>query len=105
MLFLSVLYGANPYFAIPLVVLWGFAFGAVPLGVQLWLYQAAPEGFEVGSAMMVTVFQVALALGAFGGGLLVDHSGIRSAFLAGGLLAVAAALTIVAGGRSDQSVK
>jgi len=104
-LFLAVLYGASPYFAIPLVVLWGFAFGAVPLGVQLWLYQAAPERFEIGSAMMVTVFEVALALGAFGGGLLVDHSGIRSAFLAGGVLAVAAALTIVAGGRSEQSVK
>jgi predicted MFS family arabinose efflux permease len=43
-LFLSVLYGANPYFAIPLVVLWGFAFGAVPLGVQLWLLSGGARG-------------------------------------------------------------
>jgi predicted MFS family arabinose efflux permease len=33
-----------------------------------------------GSALMVSVFQVALAFGAFAGGELVDRVGLRSAF-------------------------
>ncbi len=102
-LFLAMLFGGHSLAAIACVTLWGLAFGGVPLGVQLWLYAAAPERFEIGSAMMVTVFQVALALGAFTGGVLVDGNGINSAFTAGSLLALAAALTFLAGSRGDKT--
>ncbi|WP_173088659.1 MFS transporter [Devosia sp. 1635] len=102
-LFLAMLFGGHSLAAIAFVTLWGLAFGGVPLGVQLWLYAAAPERFEIGSAMMVTVFQVALALGAFTGGVLVDGNGINSAFTAGSLLALAAALTFLAGSRGDKT--
>ncbi len=102
-LFLAMLFGGHSLAAIAFVTLWGLAFGGVPLGVQLWLYAAAPERFEIGSAMMVTVFQVALALGAFTGGVLVDGNGINSAFIAGSLLALAAALTFFAGSRGDKT--
>jgi len=77
-----------------LVVLWGLAFGALPVCLNIWLYQASPALFETSSAMMVFVFQIALASGAFFGGLLADHLGTSSSFLLGGILALLAVVTI-----------
>lgn len=83
---IAALLGTNGYAMFLAVVLWGTAFGAVPVCVQIWTYQAAPAQFETGSAVMVSVFQIALAVGAFGGGGLVDHLGLRHAFGAGAAL-------------------
>lgn len=77
-----------------LVVLWGLAFGALPVCLNIWLYQASPALFETSSAMMVFVFQIALASGAFFGGLLADQLGTSSSFLLGGILALLAVITI-----------
>lgn len=77
-----------------LVVLWGLAFGALPVCLNIWLYQAAPALFETGSALMVFVFQIALASGAFFGGVLADSLGTSSSFLLGGILAMLAVVTI-----------
>jgi predicted MFS family arabinose efflux permease len=72
------------------VVLWGGAFGAFPVCVQLWLHKAAPTEFESGSALMVTVFQAAVAAGAFAGGLAVDAYDVRIAFALGAAVALLA---------------
>lgn len=85
-------------FAIPLVALWGLAFGAIPVCIQIWLHQAAPDRFEAGSALLVSVFQIALASGAFIGGLAADSSGIPAAMLLGAMLAAAAFLVVLASG-------
>ena len=77
-----------------LVALWGLAFGAVPVCVQLWLLRAAPRHAEASSALLVTVFQLALAAGAAGGGWLVDHAGLRSAYGAGALIVLLAAVPL-----------
>lgn len=57
------------------VVLWGFAFGAFPVGFQVWIVRAAPDQTEGASGLLVAAFQTAIAIGAIGGGLLVDHVG------------------------------
>ncbi|KQP05071.1 MFS transporter [Pseudorhodoferax sp. Leaf265] len=57
------------------VVLWGFAFGAFPVGFQTWIVRAAPDQAEGAGGLLVAAFQVAIASGAIGGGLLVDHVG------------------------------
>lgn len=77
-----------------LVVLWGLAFGALPVCLNIWIYQAAPAMFESGSALMVCVFQIALAGGAFFGGLLADTQGTSAAFILGGVLALLAGFSI-----------
>ncbi|WP_369787942.1 MFS transporter [Rouxiella sp. WC2420] len=77
-----------------LVILWGLAFGALPVCLNIWIYQAAPAMFESGSALMVCVFQIALACGAFFGGLLADTQGTSAAFILGGVLALLAGLSI-----------
>jgi len=94
-IFFAVSHGSDAGWAIAFVILWGAAFGAVPVCVQIWIYESAPEQFEVGSAIMVTVFQVALAVGAFAGGLMVDFAGLGSAFILGGSLSLLCGLLIL----------
>jgi len=57
------------------VSLWGFAFGAFPVGFQTWITRAAPDQAEGAGGLLVSAFQVAIASGAIGGGVLVDHVG------------------------------
>lgn len=57
------------------VTLWGFAFGAFPVGFQTWIVRAAPDQAEGAGGLLVAAFQIAIASGAIGGGLLVDHIG------------------------------
>jgi predicted MFS family arabinose efflux permease len=57
------------------VSLWGFAFGAFPVGFQTWIVRAAPDQAEGAGGLLVAAFQVAIASGAIGGGVLVDHIG------------------------------
>lgn len=57
------------------IVLWGFAFGAFPVGFQIWIVRAAPDQAEGAGGLLVAAFQIAIATGAIGGGLLVDAIG------------------------------
>ena len=57
------------------VVLWGFAFGAFPVGFQTWIVRVAPDQAEGAGGLLVAAFQIAIASGAIGGGVLVDHVG------------------------------
>lgn len=93
---LALAFGAH---LIPLafaIFLWGTAFGALPVCAQIWIHQAAPDRFEAGSAMLVTVFQMAVAGGAFVGGLTADSTlGVGGAFCAGAALATCASLLLL----------
>ncbi|SFP66505.1 Major Facilitator Superfamily protein [Mesorhizobium sp. NFR06] len=87
-----LVFGASPITAAIAVTAWGFAFGAVPVGLQTWLVRAAPDQAESAGGLMVATFQVAIALGAIVGGLLVDHAGVATAFAYGGVATLLAAL-------------
>jgi DHA1 family purine ribonucleoside efflux pump-like MFS transporter len=71
------------------VALWGFGFGAFPVGFQAWIVRAAPDQMEGAGGLLVAAFQIAIACGAVGGGLLVDRIGAL-----GGPAFAAAALTL-----------
>jgi predicted MFS family arabinose efflux permease len=86
--------GASPLVSAAAVAVWGFAFGAVPVGLQTWLVREAPDQAESAGGLMVATFQVAIALGAVFGGLLVDHAGVASAFAYCGAATLLAALTV-----------
>ena len=81
-----LLAGQSAAVAAVAIVLWGFAFGAFPVGFQVWIVRAAPDHAEGASGLLVAAFQAAIAAGAIGGGLLVDHVGA----LGGPLFTVAA---------------
>ena len=70
-----LLAGHSPVVTAVAVVLWGFAFGAFPVGFQIWIVRAAPDQAEGAGGLLVAAFQIAIATGAIGGGLLVDHIG------------------------------
>lgn len=67
--------GSSPVVAAVAIALWGFAFGAFPVGFQTWIVRAAPDQAEAAGGLMVAAFQIAIASGAIGGGILVDHVG------------------------------
>lgn len=73
------------------VLIWGLAFGAVPVAVQIWMHQAAPSLYEGSAAVLVSIFQVGLSAGAFLGGVLVDASSIQTAFLVSAVVSIVGA--------------
>ncbi|MDR7221010.1 MFS transporter [Aminobacter aminovorans] len=98
-----LLQGASPVISAIAVAAWGFAFGAVPVGVQTWMVRAAPDQAESAGGLLVATFQVAIALGAVFGGLLVDNSGVASAFAYSGTATLLAAIAVACFGRKHAS--
>jgi len=70
-----LLAGSSPLVTAVAVTLWGFAFGAFPVGFQTWIVRTAPDQTEAAGGLLVAAFQIAIASGAIGGGMLVDHVG------------------------------
>lgn len=70
------------------VALWGVGFGAIPTMSQTWVSRAEPERVEAAGGLFVATFQLAIALGAALGGVLIDAAGVRTVFLAGGIAVV-----------------
>lgn len=102
-LFLPLL-GKNQIAATILIGIWGLAFGAMPITTQIWMFKAAPEALEGSSAMFVSTAQLALASGALVGGVAVDHLGIPSAMVVGGIFSLATAAVMVSFGRNRPRV-
>lgn len=88
------LVGSHPLLAIALVVIWGAGFGAMPVSLQVAMFMAAPTLQEGAGALFVSTFQLALASGAFLGGLAVNSGSIALAMLLGGTVVLAMAGTI-----------
>ena len=70
-----LLAGTSPLATAVTVTLWGFASGALPVGFQTWIVRVAPDQAEGAGGLLVAGFQIAIASGAVGGGLLVDRIG------------------------------
>lgn len=88
--------GSNTVLLFVAAALWGAGFGALPTVISTWLARAEPSRLESIGGLQTGVFQVAVALGAFLGGLLVDGAGVQTALVLGGLASVLGALILVA---------
>ncbi|WP_159041823.1 MFS transporter, partial [Streptomyces aureus] len=86
-----------------LLLLWGLAYGGVSVALQSWFMAAAPDDVETATGLNVSVFCLAIALGALLGGLLVDAYSLDAALLAGAALTLAAFPVAVLSGRNDHS--
>jgi predicted MFS family arabinose efflux permease len=75
--------GFAPAVKIALVVIWGLAFGGVPVTLQSWIFKAAPDLGEGGSALFVSTFQLAIAAGSLLGGAILDVAGLRRSMTLG----------------------
>ncbi|WP_083686582.1 MFS transporter [Rhodoferax koreensis] len=76
------------------VVVWGLGFGLIPVAFTSWMLEAVPDAPEAGQALLVSGFQVAIALGAALGGIAVDSHGVTSAIGLGGAAALLAAIVV-----------
>jgi predicted MFS family arabinose efflux permease len=65
------------------MLLWGIAFGALPLCFSVWIQRGTPDLPEAGSAMFVSIIQVAIAVGSAVGGTIVDRAGVHADFTLG----------------------
>ena len=79
-----------------LVALWGLAFGTMPVAWSTWLARAVPDETESGGGLIVAAVQVAITVGAAGGGALYAFAGVTGVFATGGALMLATSAIIFA---------
>lgn len=100
-LLLAVLGASGAYGgALVLLLVWGVAYGAVPVCSQTWFVNAAPRAPEAASVLFTSSFQATFAFGALGGGAIVDAASVTVVMAVGGCVAVLAALTVAGAARS-----
>ncbi|GAA4266020.1 MFS transporter [Frondihabitans peucedani] len=82
--------------AAPVIVLvaWGLGFGAAPASLQVWIFKIAHDHPEAGTALLISVLNIAIATGTSVGGVIVDSAGIRASFWVGAALLVIAVLNV-----------
>ncbi|ESR22849.1 major facilitator superfamily MFS_1 [Lutibaculum baratangense AMV1] len=79
-----------------IVSLWGLSFGTVPVGWSAWIARSVEDEAESAGGLLVAAINLAIALGAAVGGLVLELSGIESVFVASGSLLLLAAATVLA---------
>lgn len=73
-----------------LLGLWGLVSTPSSVGWFTWLSRQVPEDAEAGGGLMIAVIQLAITLGAGGGGLLYDAAGYKATFaVSAGVLFIA----------------
>jgi predicted MFS family arabinose efflux permease len=82
------LIGTTPAAATVVVTIWGFAFGGIPVGLQILMSEAAATFIEGGTALFVSTFQISIAAGALVGGVVVDRLGLPITMIFGGALSI-----------------
>lgn len=88
-----------------LLVIWGFVWGALPLGTQTWMAGASPNGSESGLALFVTTIQLSISIGSVAGGIAVSALGISADFwLAAGIAVVGAVVLLGLGLRRSNAL-
>ncbi|MER6947116.1 MFS transporter [Nonomuraea sp. NPDC000554] len=83
---------------LPVLALWGVAYGGVSVSLQLWVIKAG--GGDAAMAVFTSVFNAAISLGALLGGRIVDGISIPAVMWAGAALACVSAACAGIWGRS-----
>lgn len=90
------LLAALPWVVIALIMVWGIAWGALPLCLNIWNRSISGGETDAPSAMFTFTTQVAIAIGSGGGGLVMDHMSIDMTFWAGAVVVLLSAIVLVA---------
>ncbi|MCD2323054.1 MFS transporter [Sphingomonas sp. IC-56] len=91
--------GTMPLPTAALLAGWGLVGTALPVAWWTWLSRTLPDDAEAGGGLMVAVIQLAITLGAAGGGLMFDAAGHRATFVASAVLLCGSAMLGVLGSR------
>ncbi|MGP8300633.1 MFS transporter [Streptomyces inhibens] len=87
------LLGRGEIGALALLIVWGIAYGAVPVSLQTWFAKSAPAAPEAATLLFTASFQATLSLGALTGGVVLDSTSPSTAMALGGATAILVALT------------
>jgi predicted MFS family arabinose efflux permease len=80
--------------AVVLLVVWGAAYGGVPVCSQTWFAKAAPGAREGASVLFTASFQATIGVGALLGGVVVDRSSVSAVMVAAGVTALLMAVLV-----------
>ncbi|MCK2218269.1 MFS transporter [Actinomadura sp. ATCC 31491] len=80
--------------AVVSLVVWGLAYGGVPVCSQASFSAAAPHAPEAATVVFTSSFQATFALGAFLGGRIVDAFGVSAVMVCGGVAALLMAASL-----------
>ncbi|WP_439379457.1 MFS transporter [Amycolatopsis lexingtonensis] len=80
--------------AVVVLVVWGVAYGAVPVCSQRWFAREAPDAPEAATVLFTASFQATISAGALAGGFVVDAVSVPAVMTCGGVAAVLAALVV-----------
>ncbi|KAB7693050.1 MFS transporter [Plesiomonas shigelloides] len=99
----------NPLAAVATILIWGaFAFGNVP-GLQVYVVKLAerytPDAVDVASGLNIAAFNVGIALGAWGGGMIVAQAGLMHTPWVGALVVLVALLLTRVSGYLDRKAQ
>ncbi|MEQ4716609.1 MFS transporter [Nonomuraea sp. B19D2] len=86
--------GGTTVGAVVLLMVWGLAYGAVPVCSQASFITAAPHAPEAATVVFTSSFQATFALGAFLGGRVVDAFSVSTVMICGGLTALLMAASL-----------
>ncbi|MCU1047151.1 MFS transporter [Stenotrophomonas pavanii] len=86
--------GSTPAGGSVLMLVWGLAYGGVSVGLMGWMMKAVPQAVEIATALYVGAFNIGIALGAWGGGRLLDGIGLHATLWAAAVLAGSALLMV-----------
>lgn len=105
-LFVFNLTAFHPIAAVATILVWGaFAFGNVP-GLQVYVVKLAeqytPDAVDVASGLNIAAFNVGIALGSWGGGMIVSQAGLMHTPWAGALIVILALILTRWSGRLDK---
>ncbi len=95
--------GSDVAIVTALLGLWGLISTAAPVGWWAWVPRTFPQNAEAGGGLMVAMVQLSIALGSTVGGLLFDHHGYQSTFLASAAMLIIATVLIFLTSRADTS--
>ncbi len=69
-----------------ILLLWGFAYGAVSVSLMTWMFRLSPNSIEAMTAIYIGMFNLAIAAGSYLGGWLYDSRGISSVLIVGSIM-------------------
>lgn len=98
-------FGASLWIASAALLVWAVVWGVVPVSTQLWIFGAAKDKPEALGAVVVAVFQAAISLGSFIGGLAVNGLGVHSAMWLGTLIVALGLAMVLVVGRIDRAAR
>ncbi|GAA1673405.1 MFS transporter [Glycomyces endophyticus] len=75
--------------AVALLVVWGIAYGGIPVCSQVWFAKAAPLTPEAATVLFTASFQATISIGALVGGAVLDRSTVSTVMTLGGAAALA----------------